>query len=78
LDGRRVIVTQAVVSDHTGIATPGTILSLDPLVVACGSGAIEVRGLRPEGRRDMTPREFAAGHPGIAGSRFDPEGGRKP
>jgi methionyl-tRNA formyltransferase len=72
LDGRRVIVTHAVVSDHTGIATPGTILSLDPLVVACGSGAIEVRGLRPEGRRDMTPREFAAGHALAPGQRFQP------
>ena len=38
------------------------MVSLDPLLVACGEGALEIRTLRPEGKRAMTPREFRAGN----------------
>jgi methionyl-tRNA formyltransferase len=43
-------------------AVPGTVVSLDPLLIACGEGALEIKMLRPEGRRSMTPRSFRAGH----------------
>ncbi|HET6348884.1 MAG TPA: hypothetical protein VFH88_07340, partial [Candidatus Krumholzibacteria bacterium] len=42
--------------------TPGTVISTDPLRVACGEGALEIHTLRPEGRRAMTPAEFRAGN----------------
>lgn len=40
---------------------PGTVVSVDPLVVAAGRGAIELRRVRPEGRKEMTGAEFARG-----------------
>jgi methionyl-tRNA formyltransferase len=43
--------------------TPGTIVSLAPFVVVCGEGALEVKTVRPEGKRAMTAAEFVAGHP---------------
>ena len=43
--------------------TPGTIVSLSPFVVVCGEGALEIKSVRPEGKRAMTAAEFVAGHP---------------
>ena len=61
--GRRVQIDAATVAQTNPTrAAPGTVLSVDPLVVACGEGALEIRTLRPEGRRAMTPAEFRAGN----------------
>ncbi|HET6462536.1 MAG TPA: methionyl-tRNA formyltransferase [Candidatus Krumholzibacteria bacterium] len=62
LGGRRLQIDSAAVNARDSAATPGTIVSLDPLVVACSEGALEIRTLRPEGKRAMTPREFRAGN----------------
>jgi methionyl-tRNA formyltransferase len=43
-------------------ALPGTVISVDPLTVACGAGTLEIKRLRPEGRRAMSPVEFRAGN----------------
>ena len=51
-------------------ALPGTVLSADPLLVACGQGTLEIKRLRPEGRRAMTPAEFRAGNPLEMGDVF--------
>jgi methionyl-tRNA formyltransferase len=51
-------------------AAPGTVMSVDPLVVACGEGALEINTLRPEGRRAMSPAEFRAGNPLEKGDVF--------
>ncbi|HEX6791328.1 MAG TPA: methionyl-tRNA formyltransferase [Candidatus Krumholzibacteria bacterium] len=61
--GRRLQIDAARVGsvDAAGI-TPGTMISVDPLVVACGDGSLEIRALRPEGRRSMTPTEFRLGN----------------
>ena len=61
--GRRLQIDAAIVAPREEDAAPGTILSLKPLLVACGEGALEIRMLRPEGRRSMTPVEFRAGNP---------------
>ncbi|HKW14847.1 MAG TPA: methionyl-tRNA formyltransferase, partial [Candidatus Krumholzibacteria bacterium] len=61
--GRRLQIDAAVVAPREEKAAPGTILSLKPLLVACGEGALEILMLRPEGRRSMTPVAFRAGHP---------------
>ena len=61
--GRRLQIDAARVGSAAarGI-TPGTVISVDPLVVACGEGSLEIRALRPEGRRSMTPAEFRLGN----------------
>jgi methionyl-tRNA formyltransferase len=61
--GRRLIVERAVLArgPHPD-AAPGTVVSLEPLVVACGSGHLEVLTLKPEGRKTMAPAAFLAGH----------------
>jgi methionyl-tRNA formyltransferase len=61
LGGRRLQIDSAVIS-HDSAKIPGTVVSLSPLVVACGEGALEIRKIRPEGRRAMTPDEFRAGN----------------
>lgn len=68
--GKRLIVEEAAARDDTPGAEPGDVVATDPLVIACGSGALEIRRLRPEGRRAMSPREYGAGHPLAAGDRF--------
>jgi methionyl-tRNA formyltransferase len=60
--GRRLQIDAAAPAPRSTNAAPGTIISLDPLLVACGEGALEIRKLRPEGRRAMTPAEFRAGN----------------
>lgn len=63
LAGRRLQIDAAAVhATPPKSAAPGTIVALDPLLVACGDGALEIRALRPEGKRAMTPREFRAGN----------------
>jgi methionyl-tRNA formyltransferase len=62
LAGRRLQIDSATVTPRDSAAVPGTIISLDPLLIACGEGALEIKMLRPEGKRAMTPREFRAGN----------------
>jgi methionyl-tRNA formyltransferase len=50
-----------------GTASPGTVLALDPLVVACGTGALLLVDVQAPGRRPVTGAEYARGarlHPG--------------
>jgi methionyl-tRNA formyltransferase len=61
--GRRLQIDAATVAANgANEALPGTVITVDPLVVACGSGMLEIKRLRPEGRRAMTPAEFRAGN----------------
>ena len=46
---------------------PGTILSVKPLIIACGEGSVEILSLQPEGKKKMTAEAFAAGHKLTAG-----------
>jgi len=50
---------------------PGTVLGLrgEALLVACGSGVLEIAELQSAGRRRLSARDFAHGHAG-AGLRF--------
>jgi methionyl-tRNA formyltransferase len=67
LAGRRLQIDSAAVIPRDSAAVPGTIISLDPFLVSCGEGALEIRALRPEGKRAMTPKEFRAGNTLTAG-----------
>ncbi len=58
----RVIVVEASATASATSAAPGTVVALDPLAVATGAGTLELRSLRPEGKRAMSAREFVAGY----------------
>jgi len=45
-----------------GSGTPGRIVSLRPLTVACGDGALELVEVQMEGRKRMPATDFANGH----------------
>jgi methionyl-tRNA formyltransferase len=66
---RLIIVEASPVSQPTG-ADPGTIVSTDPFLVACGEGSLEIHRLKPEGKKAMTPGAFMAGHACKTGERF--------
>ncbi len=40
---------------------PGQIVSLSPLIVACGKGSIEISELQPEGKKKMSAQAFKNG-----------------
>ena len=65
----RLIIEAATAADSHR-AAPGTVVSLDPLVVATGNGTLELRVVRPEGKRAMSAREFLAGHRLHVGDRL--------
>lgn len=61
IDGKRVKLHQA--RQAAGSGRPGEILSVKPLVIACGEGAVELMVVQPEGKKKMTAAAFVAGHP---------------
>lgn len=62
--------------DHAHDAAPGTVLDVerfDPsegLLVACGTGAVRIREVKPAGRRRMTAAEWLRGRAAAAGDRL--------
>lgn len=59
LCGKRIKILRTHVTNGTG--EPGQVLSLEPLVVACGNGAIEILEVQPEGKKRMDARSFLNG-----------------
>ncbi len=59
INGKKVKLHRTLVSKESG--EPGEVLSLNPLIVACGEGAIEIIEIQPEGKRKMTAQEFING-----------------
>ena len=59
LRGKRIKIHRTVIAKGEG--RPGSVLSLSPLVVACGEGAVEIRELQPEGKKRMEPGAFLNG-----------------
>ena len=59
----------SVVSESDGI--PGTVLSVDPFVIACGKDALKVDFGQPEGELYMSGRQLAAEMHFVSGMRFD-------
>ena len=68
----RLIVTDVEPAEFTSDASPGTVLVADGkrLIVQSGRGSVEVRRLRPEGKREMAAAEFLHGHAVSAGDRL--------
>jgi methionyl-tRNA formyltransferase len=51
-----------------GDGSPGTILSLDPLVIACGAGALALIEVQRAGKKPVAAAEFLRGARLLAGS----------
>ena len=49
---------------------PGTVLSIEPLAVACSEGSVEILELQLEGKKRMNAADFLRGHKILPGSRF--------
>lgn len=69
LDGKRIKIIRTCKSDLKG--KPGYVVSTDPLTVACGSGAVEVLTLQPEGKKPMDSKAFLMGHRLTDEDRFE-------
>lgn len=63
LQGQRFKIHQTVVAEGSG--APGQILGLTKtgLLVACGTGAVEIRSLQAEGGKRMNAPDYFRGHP---------------
>ena len=52
-------IHRTLIADGSGES--GQVLSLEPFVVACGSGAVEITELQPEGKKKMSAQAFLNG-----------------
>ncbi|MDD6490309.1 MAG: methionyl-tRNA formyltransferase [Clostridia bacterium] len=59
LNGKRIKIHRTLIAHGKG--EPGQVLSLNPLVVACGEGAVEITELQPEGKKRMSAQSFING-----------------
>lgn len=60
-NGKKMKIYKSSLSKLSGKA--GTVLSLDPLTVACGDGSVEIFELQLEGKKRMDYKSFLLGHP---------------
>ncbi|MBR2175962.1 MAG: methionyl-tRNA formyltransferase [Clostridia bacterium] len=64
LNGKRIKIHRTVLAEGSG--EPGQVLSLSPLIAACGEGAVEIIELQPEGKKRMDAKAFINGLHGAA------------
>ncbi len=57
--GTRIGVMEARVSEREGVA--GEVVSLNPLLVGCGSGSLEILRVKPENKREMSSSDWLRG-----------------
>jgi len=71
-EGKRLIVERVAVCGETfAAAPPGSVVSLTPMTVACGTGFLEIGRLKPEGKKGMTPEAYLSGHLMKTGDLFE-------
>ena len=63
VDGVRVAVTDAAVSEAAGVAAGRAVYVGKKLLFGTADGVIEVRALKPEGKKEMAAQAFCAGRP---------------
>ena len=68
LNGKKLKIMRTSPCDLHGEA--GTILSLEPLTVACGEGSVIIRELQLEGKKRMDAKTFLVGHQLKIGDRL--------
>lgn len=71
LDGKMIKILKARATDGKG--APGTVIDAERLIVACGTGALELVCVQPESKKSMSGAEFANGRRLRGGERFDVE-----
>ena len=59
LNGKRLKIHRTLLTEGQG--QPGQVLSLQPFVVACGEGAIEILEVQPEGKKRMSAQSYLNG-----------------
>ena len=59
--GQTLHVWRSRVADADASGTPGAVRSVRPLVVQCGSGALELVEVQMEGRKRVPAGDFANG-----------------
>lgn len=59
LGGKRVKIHRTLIAHGKGEA--GQVLSLNPFIVACGEGAVQITELQPEGKKKMSAQSFVNG-----------------
>lgn len=69
INGKRIRIEGARISSRSGRA--GSILQMNPLLIACKSGALEILNVRPEGSRSMSAAEWIRGARISPGAKFD-------
>ncbi|MBQ9461597.1 MAG: methionyl-tRNA formyltransferase [Clostridia bacterium] len=57
--GKRIKIHRTIVRNESG--QPGEVLSLEPLIVACGEGSVELTEVQPEGKKRMPAAAFVNG-----------------
>ena len=63
LEGKKLKLHRSAISAMDNPeARCGEIISLDPLTVRCGSGAIELLEVQAEGKKRMTAQDYLRGH----------------
>jgi methionyl-tRNA formyltransferase len=70
-DRRIILLRSAWSAEPPASAMPGTVVEAlgDRLLVAAGSGTLQILEIQSEGKRPMTTRDFLAGHPIAPGER---------
>lgn len=69
--GKRLKVFKSRVGEAVS-AAPGTVVSIQPLAVACGDGyALVLEEVQAEGARRMPAADFLRGHPLTVGAMFE-------
>jgi methionyl-tRNA formyltransferase len=69
INGKRIRIEGARISSGSGRA--GSILQINPLLIACKSGALEILNVCPEGSRSMSAAEWIRGARISPGMKFD-------
>lgn len=61
LHGKKLKIYRTSLGKGSGEA--GSVISTDPLTIACGEGAVEIKELQLEGKKRMDAKTFLIGHP---------------
>lgn len=69
-NGKRLIILQARPVEDQTTSPPGAVISIDPLTVRCGTGALEIMQLIVQGRGVQREREFVSGYRVRPGDQF--------
>ncbi len=72
LGGKRVKLFSPQILNKASEAIPGTVIRADRqgIIVACGSAALRIKEMQPEGKKRMSAEAFLCGHSLATGSLF--------